>query len=106
MKTRITLLGKSYQFRSLKEIMAKANEEKSGDQLAGIAAQDASERMAAKAVLADATLADIRNEPRLPPEQDEVSRISEEQGNEKIYSEMRNWSVAELREHLLLPSTG
>ncbi|MGZ9585196.1 ethanolamine ammonia-lyase subunit EutB [Paenibacillus marinisediminis] len=106
MKTRITLLGKSYQFRSLKEIMAKANEERSGDQLAGIAAQDASERMAAKAVLADATLADIRNEPLLPPEQDEVSRIIEEQVNEKIYSEIRNWSVAELREHLLLPSTG
>lgn len=105
MKTKVTLLGKTYQFHSLKEVMAKANEEKSGDQLAGIAAQDASERMAAKAVLADITLGDIRNHPMLPPEQDEVSRIIEQQVNEKIYSELRGWSVAELREHILRPET-
>lgn len=106
MKTKMTLLGKTYQFQSLKEIMAKANEEKSGDQLAGIAAQDHTERMAAKAALAEATLADIRNEPLLPPEQDEVSRVIEAQINEKIYSEIRNWSIAELREYLLRPTTG
>lgn len=86
--------------------MAKANEEKSGDQLAGIAAEDAKERMAAKLVLADLTLGDIRSHPLIPAETDEVSRVIEEAVNESIYAEIRNWSVAELREYLLQQSTG
>jgi ethanolamine ammonia-lyase large subunit len=101
-----TVLGKTYQFRDLKETMAKANEEKSGDQLAGIAAENAKERMAAKWVLAEMMLSDIRENPLLPPEHDEVSRVIEEDLNEKIYTEIRNWSVADLREFLLLSSTG
>lgn len=83
--------------------MAKANEEKSGDQLAGIQAQDAQERIAARHVLSELTLADIRNNPLLPPEEDEVSRVIEEGINEKIYASIRNWSIAELREYLLSP---
>jgi ethanolamine ammonia-lyase large subunit len=102
----IALFGKTYQFKDLKEVMAKANEEKSGDQLAGIAAEDAKERMAAKLVLSDLTLADIRNHPLLPPETDEVSRVIEEAVNEQIYAEIRNWTVAELREFLLRQETG
>ncbi|MEB3101614.1 ethanolamine ammonia-lyase subunit EutB [Ferviditalea candida] len=105
MKTNITLLGKTYQFKDLKDIMAKANEEKSGDQLAGIAAEDARERIAAKYLLADLTLSDIRSHPVLPPEADEVSRVIEEQVNERIYNEIRNWTVAELREALLSHAT-
>jgi ethanolamine ammonia-lyase large subunit len=97
-------MGKTYQFKSLKEIMAKANEEKSGDQLAGIHAQDAQERIAARHVLSELTLADIRNNPLLPPEEDEVSRVIEEGVNEKIYASIRNWTVAELREYLLSPN--
>ncbi|MDB4868150.1 MAG: ethanolamine ammonia-lyase subunit EutB [Cohnella sp.] len=85
--------------------MAKANEEKSGDQLAGIAAEDAKERMAAKLVLSDLTLADIRNHPLLHPETDEVSRVIEEAVNEKIFAEIRNWTVAEFREYLLRQET-
>ncbi|MGC5324372.1 ethanolamine ammonia-lyase subunit EutB [Brevibacillus sp. SYSU BS000544] len=96
-----TVLGKTYSFRNLKEVMAKANEERSGDQLAGIAAEDARERMAAQYVLADLTLGDIRNHPLIPPEEDEVSRVIEESVNETIYREIRNWSVAELREYIL-----
>lgn len=95
------VLGQTYHFRDLKEVLAKANEEKSGDQLAGIAAADMRERMAAKQALADLTLADIRNHPLLPPELDEVSRVIEEGINEKIYARIKNWSVAELREHIL-----
>lgn len=100
------LLGTTYQFRDLKEILAKANEEKSGDQLAGIAAADARERIAAKQVLADLTLAEIRSHPLLDPEVDEVSRIIEENVNEPIYNEIKNWTVAELREYLLSHETG
>jgi len=105
MKKSTTLLGTTYQFRDLKEIMAKANEEKSGDQLAGIAAADARERIAAKQVLADLTLADIRNNPLLDPEEDEVSRIIEGTISEPIYNEIKNWTVAELREYLLSHDT-
>ena len=42
------LFGHVYAFQSLKEVMAKANEEKSGDKLAGLAAESAEERVAAK----------------------------------------------------------
>lgn len=95
------LLGKTYSFDSLKEIMAKANEARSGDELAGICAQDMKERMAAKAVLADSTLADIRNHPLLPAEVDEVSRVIEENVSTPVYETLKNWTVAELREHIL-----
>jgi len=105
-KLKTVLLGQTFQFRDLKDVMAKANEVKSGDQLAGIAAADAKERMAAKLVLADLTLADFRNYPLLAPEADEVSRIIEEAVNENIYAEIRHWSVAELRERLLGQDTG
>ncbi|WP_036722091.1 ethanolamine ammonia-lyase subunit EutB [Paenibacillus forsythiae] len=100
------MLGQTYQFNSLKEILAKANEEKSGDQLAGIGAADARERIAAKFVLADLTLGEIRNDPLLPPEEDEVSRVIEENVDEAVYSGIRNWSVAELREYILSHKAG
>ncbi|MGO4269917.1 ethanolamine ammonia-lyase subunit EutB, partial [Paenibacillus sp. TAF58] len=86
MNLKTTLLGTTFQFKDLKEVMAKANEEKSGDQLAGISAQDAKERIAAKLVLSDLTMADIRNHPLLPAEIDEVSRVIEDGMNEKIYT--------------------
>ncbi len=105
LKTKITLLNKTYQFGNLKEILAKANEEKSGDQLAGIAAADAQERLAARHLLSELTLADIRNNPVLPPEEDEVSRVIEESINEKIYQSIANWTVSDLREMLLAEET-
>ena len=57
------LFGHVYEFKSICEVMAKANEEKSGDRLAGIAAETAEERVAAKVVLANLTLNDLRNAP-------------------------------------------
>lgn len=105
MKLQTTYLGTVYQFTSLKELFAKANEEKSGDRLAGIAAETVQERIAAKQVLSNLTLADIREHPLLPPEQDEVSRIIESQLNEPIYQSIKNWSVAELREYILSDTT-
>ena len=50
------LRGKVYEFKSLREVMGKANEEKSGDNLAGVSAESAEERIAAKAVLQHITL--------------------------------------------------
>lgn len=60
------LFGKVYEFKSLREVMAKANEEKSGDKLAGIAAESAEERVAAKVVLSHITLEELRNNPAVP----------------------------------------
>ncbi|MPQ42906.1 ethanolamine ammonia-lyase subunit EutB [Clostridium tarantellae] len=95
------LFGKTYQFKSLNDVMAKANEEKSGDKLAGLAAESAEERVAAKVVLANITLGDIRNNPAVPYEKDEVTRIIQDDVNEKIFSDIRNWTVSEFREWIL-----
>ncbi|MGN8967017.1 ethanolamine ammonia-lyase subunit EutB [Intestinimonas sp. HCP28S3_D6] len=95
------LLGRVYDFHTVREVMAKANEEKSGDRLAGIAAENAEERVAAKVVLANLTLADLRNAPAVPYEEDEVTRIIQDGINEKIFAQIRSWTVGELREWLL-----
>ena len=95
------LLGQVYNFPDLRTVMAKANEEKSGDSLAGLAAENAAERVAAKVVVSNLTLADLRNNPAVPYETDEVTRIIQDDVNEKIYTQVRNWTVAELREWLL-----
>lgn len=105
MKLKTKLFGHVYEFKSLMEVMAKANEEKSGDKLAGIAASSAEERVAAKVVLSNITLADLRNNPAVPYEIDEVTRIIQDNVNEKIYNEIKNWTVAELREWILDENT-
>ena len=99
------LFGTVYAFASVKEVMAKANEEKSGDHLAGIAAADARERVAAKVVLANLTLHDLRENPAVPYEDDEVTRIIQDDLNETIYHEIQNWTVSELREWILKDET-
>ena len=99
------LFGHSYSFSSVKEVMAKANEEKSGDRLAGIAAETAEERVAAKVVLSELLLSDLRENPAVPYEQDEVTRIIQDDLNETIYGEIRNWTVSDLREWLLAETT-
>lgn len=95
------LFNQLYQFKSVKEVMAKANELKSGDELAGVAASDAKERVAAKVVLAQLTLEDLYNNPAVPYEDDEVTRIIIDGVNQRIYSEIKNWTVSDLREWLL-----
>jgi ethanolamine ammonia-lyase large subunit len=55
-----------FHFSDLRELLAKANEEKSGDQLAGIAASSEPERVAAKRALADLPLSDLLNNPVIP----------------------------------------
>ena len=54
-------------------MLAKANEEKSGDQLAGVAATSERERVAAKSALADLPLIELLSNPVIPPETDEVT---------------------------------
>ena len=95
------LFGKTYQFKTVMEVMAKANEVKSGDSLAGISATSAEERVAAKVVLAQLKLSDLFNNPAVPYEEDEVTRIIVDGVNKRTYEQIKNWTVEELREWLL-----
>ena len=63
MKLKTRLFGKTYQFRDVKDVLAKANEVKSGDTLSGIAANSAEERVAAKVVLSELLVSDLRENP-------------------------------------------
>lgn len=96
-----TLLGKTYAFDSVKEVLAKANEPKSGDTLAGIAAADAKERIAAKAVLSQLTVADITEHPAVPYEADAVTRIILDDLDKEVYARWKNTTIADLREWVL-----
>ena len=106
MKLSTILAGKTFEFRSVKEVLAKANEEKSGDTLAGVAASSDLERIAAKEVLSHLLVRDLRENPVVPYEDDEVTRINQDSIAEEVYSRIQNWSLAELREHILSYGTG
>ncbi|TYP75612.1 ethanolamine ammonia-lyase subunit EutB [Paenibacillus methanolicus] len=110
MKLKTTVRGRTYAFADTKELLAKANEEKSGDQLAGIAAADAAERAAAKLVLADMPLSALREQPVLPPvlppELDEVSAVIDSGVDATIYAEIKHLTVGAMRERLLAESGG
>ena len=105
MKLKTTLLGKTYEFKDLKQVLARANEEKTGDTLAGIGAETAQERVAAKVVLSAVTLQELRNSPAVPYEEDEVTRIIQDDVNEKTYERIKGWTVSQLREWILSENT-
>ena len=105
MKLKTTLLGKTYQFGSLKEVLAKANEEKTGDQLAGLAAESAQERVAAKVVLSEVTLQELRENPAVPYEEDEVTRIIQDDLNSPAYEKIKGMTVGQFREWILDEAT-
>ena len=100
------LAGQVYAFRDVKDVLAKANEEKTGDTLAGIAAGSAQERVAAKVVLANLTLKDLRENPVVPYESDEVTRIIQDDLNRPVYEQIQGWTVGQLREWILAETTG
>ncbi len=95
------LSGQVFTFDSVKEVLAKANEEKSGDILAGVAAKSGLERIAAKEVLSQMTLEELRQNPVVPYEEDEVTRLNQDGLSETIYGGMKSWTVGELREWLM-----
>ena len=105
MKLTATIRGASYRFGSVKEVLAKANAPRSGDDLAGVSARDDVERVAARAVLADLTLQDLRENPVVPYEEDELTRLVEDTLDEKAYQAVRSLTVGQFREWLLEPST-
>jgi ethanolamine ammonia-lyase large subunit len=99
------LYGKVYEFKTIKEVLARANEPKSGDYLAGIAAGDTRERIAAKLVLSELTVKDLRENPAVPYEEDGVTRIIQDDLDEGIYRQISGWSIGELREWILQSET-
>src|SRR5947199_2173947 len=96
-----TIRAERFVFADLREVFAKANEEKSGDRLAGIAASTERERVAAKLVLGDVPLAEIVDRPLIDPDRDEVSHLIVETLDRDAFGAIRSLTVGAFREHLL-----
>jgi len=96
-----TLRHERFVFADLREVFAKANEEKSGDQLAGIAARSECERVAAKRVLADVRLGEIVDQPLLDPDTDDVSRLILDNLDQARFAPLRSLTAGEFRDYLL-----
>ncbi len=94
-----------FHFSDLRELFAKANEEKSGDQLAGIAARSERERVAAKRQLADLTLDEILRRPLIDPSDDDVSRLILDSFDQAAFRPLAGMTVGEFREFLLDDAT-
>ncbi|MCL4151279.1 UNVERIFIED_CONTAM: hypothetical protein GTU68_066699, partial [Idotea baltica] len=102
---RATIRGIGHRFDSVKEVLAKANPPKSGDDLAGVAARNPVERVAARAVLAELTLTELRESPVVPFEEDELTRMVEESLDGEAYRCVAHLTVGEFREWLLEAQT-
>ena len=94
-----------FAFADLREVMAKASPLRSGDVLAGLAAGSAQERAAAQAVLAEVPLTRFLEEPLVPYEEDEVTRLILDGHDPDAFEPVRGLTVGELREWLLAYET-
>ncbi|MDY3554369.1 ethanolamine ammonia-lyase subunit EutB [Gemmata sp. JC717] len=100
-----TVRGERFVFADLRELLAKANESKSGDALAGLAAGSERERVAAKCALADVPLRQLVDEPVVDPDTDDVSRLVLDSLDHKAFARIRSLTVGEFREFLLSDAT-
>jgi ethanolamine ammonia-lyase large subunit len=101
-----TVRHERFNFADLRELFAKANEEKSGDELAGVAAANQRERVAAKRALADVRLQEILDQPLIDPAEDEVSRLILDAHDAAAFAPLASLTVGEFRELLLDDATG
>ncbi len=90
-----------YNFADLRELLAKATPARSGDVLAGVAAESAEERVAAQFALADLPLANFLAAPVIPYEIDEVTRLIADAHDAQAFAPVRSFTVGELRDWLL-----
>lgn len=102
---RYQLGSQTYQFTSLKEVMAKASPLRSGDQLAGVAAASAEERVIAQMVLADLPLKTFLQDLLIPYEQDEITRLIIDEHDAQAFLEIAHLTVGDFRNWLLQEST-
>ncbi|MCL6220247.1 ethanolamine ammonia-lyase subunit EutB [Zunongwangia pacifica] len=91
----------TYNFKDLKDLLAKASPHRSGDVLAGVAAKDNKERVAAQYVLSDVPLKDFLANPIIPYAEDEVTRLIMDDHNMEAFYPISAFSVGELRDWLL-----
>ena len=99
-----TLRGTRYRFDTLRQLMAAASPLRSGDQLAGIAAASASERVAAQMALADLPLTVFLNDDVIPYEQDDVTRLILDSHDRSAFAPIAHLTVGGFRDHLLRES--
>ena len=97
----ITLKNKKYKFNDLKDLMAKATPLRSGDILAGVAAESLTQMVAAQMVLADLPLSVFTQQFVIDPETDEVSRLIIKQHDLVKFAPISSMCIGELREYLL-----
>ena len=91
---------------TLKTLLAKASPARSGDELAGIAASSAEERVAAQMQLADTPLKRFLDEPLIPYENDEVTRLICDSHDPAAFAPISHLTVGEFRDWLLDEETG
>jgi len=96
-----TIGATRYTFDDLKSLMAKATPLRSGDCLAGISANSATERVAAQMALADAPLATFLNNAIIPYEDDEVTRLILDHHDAAAFAPVATLTVGEFRDWLL-----
>ena len=100
-----SIYGHTFHFKSLKALLAKASPARSADELAGIAAVDQRERVAAQMCLADLPLSQFLQEPVIAPENDDVSKLIEEQFDLYAFKLISHHTVGSFRDWLLLYAT-
>ena len=101
MQYRHTVAQHTYCFPDLKSVMAKATPARSGDYLAGVAAETAAERMAARMCLAEVPLKRFLEELLIPYEADEVTRLIVDTHNAAAFAEVAHLTVGDFRNWLL-----
>ncbi len=99
------LAGTHYAFRDLKALLAAATPFRSGDQLAGVAAQSAEQRVAARYVLADLPLKTFLEDLVVPYETDEVTRLIVDSHDRAAFAPIAHLTVGAFREWLLANET-
>ena len=98
---RTTLAGTTYAFASLSDLLAKATPARSGDVLAGVAAESQQQRVAAQVVLADLPLQVFLDEQVVGYEEDDVTRLILDTHDAAAFAPVASLTVGELREELL-----
>ena len=86
---------------NLRELLAHASPARSGDELAGLAAASAQDRARAQIKLADVPLRTLLNEPVIPYEEDEVTRLICDSHDAAAFAPVAHLTVGEFRDWLL-----
>jgi len=98
---RVALAGAHYEFPGLGALLAKASPLRSGDELAGVAAASAEERVAAQICLSEVPLAQFLEEPLVPYDEDEVTRLILDGHDRAAFAPVAGLTVGEFRDWLL-----